>query len=168
MASRDFEALSARRTARARFLAERHPASREVLTLYGAIASFQLEITPQLSSLDSLLDFRAPLQELVGEHGSAALCQVALELDDTALRAALDDYWEQRDTTSKKSFFARVLLQPYAASSRSQPASRSERQFVLAALVRAGGRPGLAARELGMSRQGLAKLMKRLDLSRPA
>ena len=43
-----------------------------------------------------------------------------------------------------------------------------ERGFVHAALRRAGGRPGLAARELGLSRQGLAKLMTRLDLRREA
>ncbi len=41
-----------------------------------------------------------------------------------------------------------------------------ERVFVRAALRRAGGRPGLAANELGISRQGLAKLMTRLDLRR--
>ena len=43
-----------------------------------------------------------------------------------------------------------------------------ERGFVRAALRRAGGRPGHAARELGLSRQGLAKLMTRLDLRREA
>ena len=41
-----------------------------------------------------------------------------------------------------------------------------ERVFVGAALRRAGGRPGLAAKELGISRQGLAKLMTRLGLGR--
>ena len=41
-----------------------------------------------------------------------------------------------------------------------------ERAFVRATLLRAGGRLGLAARELGLSRQGLAKLMTRLDLRR--
>jgi DNA-binding NtrC family response regulator len=42
-----------------------------------------------------------------------------------------------------------------------------ERQFVQAALDRAAGRPGQAARELGVTRQGLAKLRQRLGLSRP-
>ena len=41
-----------------------------------------------------------------------------------------------------------------------------ERVFVRAALRRAGGRPGVAAKELGISRQGLAKLMTRLALRR--
>ena len=41
-----------------------------------------------------------------------------------------------------------------------------ERGFVRAALGRAVGRPGLAAKELGLSRKGLTKLMTRLDLRR--
>ena len=40
-----------------------------------------------------------------------------------------------------------------------------ERRFVHAALVRNGGRPVAAAGELGLSRQGLAKLVKRLDVA---
>lgn len=40
-----------------------------------------------------------------------------------------------------------------------------ERAFVDDALARAGGRRSLAARELGLSRQGLAKLVTRLDLA---
>jgi len=46
-----------------------------------------------------------------------------------------------------------------------------EVHYVRAALARAGGRPIAAARELGVSRQGLTKLMARLDLpsmDRPA
>ena len=40
-----------------------------------------------------------------------------------------------------------------------------DRAFVHDALARAGGRRSLAARELGLSRQGLAKLVTRLGLS---
>jgi DNA-binding NtrC family response regulator/tetratricopeptide (TPR) repeat protein len=39
-----------------------------------------------------------------------------------------------------------------------------ERRFVRAALARAGGRRTMAARQLGISRQGLAKMMKRLGI----
>ena len=39
-----------------------------------------------------------------------------------------------------------------------------DRRFVSAALTRTSGRPGLAATELGISRQGLNKLMRRLGL----
>ena len=41
-----------------------------------------------------------------------------------------------------------------------------ERQYVRGALARAGGRKGRAALALGVTRQGLAKLLKRLDLDR--
>jgi DNA-binding NtrC family response regulator len=43
-----------------------------------------------------------------------------------------------------------------------------ERRYVRAALARAGGRRGLTARELGVSRQGLAKLLARLDIDADA
>jgi transcriptional regulator with PAS, ATPase and Fis domain len=39
-----------------------------------------------------------------------------------------------------------------------------EERYVRAALARSGGRPGEAARQLGISRQGLAKLMGRLGI----
>ena len=39
-----------------------------------------------------------------------------------------------------------------------------ERRFVRSALARNGGRPGAAAEELGLSRQGLSKLLKRIAL----
>ena len=42
-----------------------------------------------------------------------------------------------------------------------------DRAFVRAALARAGGRRSRAARALGVSRQGLAKLVTRLGLSDP-
>jgi transcriptional regulator with PAS, ATPase and Fis domain len=45
-----------------------------------------------------------------------------------------------------------------------QARSVFERRYVSAALARAGGRRGLAARELGVTRQGLAKLVARLGL----
>jgi transcriptional regulator with AAA-type ATPase domain len=47
-----------------------------------------------------------------------------------------------------------------------QAREAAERECVRAAMARATGRPGVAARELGISRQGLAKLMKRLGLTR--
>jgi FdhE protein len=116
MAPEDYQALSARRGARAQQLSERYPASTEVLRFYGALVSFQQEIAGLLSDWESLLSFREPLVELIGTHGSAALGQAALNLDEAACRAALQAYWEQADTSSTSSFFARVLLQPYAAT----------------------------------------------------
>ncbi len=43
-----------------------------------------------------------------------------------------------------------------------------DRRFVAAALARCGGRHAAAARELGVSRQGLAKLMRRLSIQESA
>jgi DNA-binding NtrC family response regulator len=43
-----------------------------------------------------------------------------------------------------------------------------ERRFVQAALARAAGRKGVAAAQLGVSRQGLDKMLKRLGLGEPA
>ena len=42
-----------------------------------------------------------------------------------------------------------------------------EQRYVRAALLRSGGKAGAAARELGVSRQGLRKLITRLGLSDP-
>ena len=42
-----------------------------------------------------------------------------------------------------------------------------ERRFVRAALARSGGRKAAAASQLGVSRQGLAKMMKRLGIADP-
>jgi DNA-binding NtrC family response regulator len=43
-----------------------------------------------------------------------------------------------------------------------------ERRFVSGALARAGGRRGQAALDFGITRQGLAKLLKRLQLDASA
>ena len=39
-----------------------------------------------------------------------------------------------------------------------------ERRFIRAALARAGGRRNLAASQLGLSRQGLGKIIRRLGI----
>jgi transcriptional regulator with PAS, ATPase and Fis domain len=54
-------------------------------------------------------------------------------------------------------------MQPSATLAEARRAFES--RFVRAALARAGGRATAAARELGVSRQGLAKLLTRLELS---
>jgi DNA-binding NtrC family response regulator len=62
----------------------------------------------------------------------------------------------------------------WSAAPASPPASLDaarrafEAAYVRAALARCGYRPGAAARELGLTRQGLAKLMARLGLRAPA
>ncbi|MGE3956075.1 MAG: sigma 54-interacting transcriptional regulator [Vicinamibacterales bacterium] len=55
---------------------------------------------------------------------------------------------------------------PRATTRRLDQARQAfDRDFIRAALVRAGGRRARAARELGVSRQGLAKLMGRLEIA---
>ena len=62
-----------------------------------------------------------------------------------------------------------VLPSGFSATSRDVPTLHEarmsfERRYVSGALARAGGRRGKAALELGVTRQGLAKLLKRLAL----
>jgi DNA-binding NtrC family response regulator len=52
----------------------------------------------------------------------------------------------------------------HATTSLDQARRLFEARYVKAALARAGGRRGQAARDLGLSRQGLAKLMARLEI----
>lgn len=66
-----------------------------------------------------------------------------------------------------------AAVPPHVARAATSPgasfeAARTEfeRRFLRAALARAAGHPGRAARDLGVSRQGLAKMMKRLGLGR--
>jgi DNA-binding NtrC family response regulator len=64
-----------------------------------------------------------------------------------------------------------ALPAPFAAPPGADPSKLDdarrtfEERFVRAALVRTGGHRGRAAAELGVTRQGLAKLMTRLGIS---
>lgn len=103
----NFKELSVSRAARARLLASRYPAAREALTFYGEIARFQQGIDPERP-----LAARAALIELVLEKAPPPLREVARDFNETTCRKALEDYLQQNDITSPRSFFARVLLQP--------------------------------------------------------
>ena len=121
MGARGFQALSAAGAERARQLAERFPASGEVLSFYAELASLQGRIFPEAREWDALPRWREPLLELVRAAGPEPLRETAAELDESACRAALTEYWHQRDTASPRSFFARVLLQPHAAAAALSP-----------------------------------------------
>ena len=61
---------------------------------------------------------------------------------------------------------APFVVAPASAASRLEEARRTfEERFVRAALVRTGGHRGRAAAELGVTRQGLTKLMTRLGIA---
>ena len=88
------------RASRARVLAERRPEAREALSFYAEIAAFQHEVDPgaPLASLPRLV-------ALVAAQGPGPLRAAAREIDEETCRRALED------TTSPRSFFARVLFQ---------------------------------------------------------
>jgi len=99
-------------------LAARYPASREALEFYAKIASFQQRAARdgEPGGAEAALQLREPLRELVREGGSGVLKEAAAALNDRSCREALTAYLEQSDTTSARSFFARVLLQPHVIS----------------------------------------------------
>ena len=123
MVSRDFQALSASRIARARFLSDRYPSSQEVLAFFAELVAFQQDIFQEVGERAALLDFHTPLIGLIGRIGPQPMQERASALDEFGLRRALEDYWSQVDTCSPDSFFARVLLQPYAIKMDSEPAA---------------------------------------------
>ena len=135
MVSRDFETPSFKRAERARVLSQRHPASRDALLFYSEICGFHQTVArtletrrrasvssgaPQRLSLDlgAVVSFRQPLVDLVLAKAPGPLQQAAKDLNEASCREALEAYVSQRDTTSPRSFFARVLLQPALAVSR--------------------------------------------------
>ena len=114
MVSRDFQALSASRIARARFLSGRYPSSQEVLDFFAELVAFQRGIFQEVGERAALPDLHTPLMSLIGRIGPKPVQERALSLGESGLHRALEDYWSQVDTCSPDSLFARVLLQPYA------------------------------------------------------
>lgn len=102
-------------------LAGRYAASGEALLFFAEIASLQGRLAAALPAnpatdrglaLDALLPGRQPLAELVGAKGPEKLREQARDYDETACRESLRAYFTGQDTTSPRSFFPRVLLQP--------------------------------------------------------
>ena len=84
------------------------------------------------------------------------------ELQNVA--AALAVAAPRRGRVAASDLPAHLRAAPTAPVTLHQARMTLERDLVRGALARAGGRPGRAAAELGLSRQGLAKLMRRLGL----
>ena len=126
MVSRDFQALSARRIARAKQLADLYPSSQEVLDFFAELVAFQRDIFQEVGQRAALPDFHTPLVNLITTIGPTPMRQRASTLDEPGLRRALEDYWSQVDTCSPDSLFARVLLQPYSIKMDLEPPSASE------------------------------------------
>jgi len=114
-----------RRAQRARTLAERYPASREILTFYAGLADWQGEVRPApggkewsdapAESLEHLRPFYPSLLDLVTRTGPPALAATARELNTAQLDQLINESWQSPGNFSAIEFFARALLQPYAA-----------------------------------------------------
>ncbi len=102
------------RAQRARLLAERYQASREILVFYDGLASWQGRIAAR--DLDSMKCFFPSLLEFVIRTGPADLADAARKLDSTQFDQIVHNYWDAPGVFSELEFFARALLQPYASS----------------------------------------------------
>ena len=103
------------RAARARLLADRYPATREILLFYSGLAEWQGVVSGQSSTLAELEQFLPSLVDLVVRTGPALLAGAAHELEPGQGSALVEEYWDRRAPASPLDFFARALLQPYAA-----------------------------------------------------
>ena len=131
----------ARRASRARKLAEQSPASAQSLSFITAVIDEQARLDtriprpigaeqvapPPRSPADlagpiaQLAQHSRPLIELVLRQGPPPLRDEAQSLDEAGCREALDRLVHREDTTSTRSFFARVLLQAVWASNPPHP-----------------------------------------------
>lgn len=115
-----------RRIARAGELAEKHPATSELLKFYQQLARFQKSVYERLAEarehdLPVLLPFFPELIALARRAGSTALAAAAGTLEEDSAEdrlALLEGIWhhqvESRHLTGEDAFFAQALLQPYA------------------------------------------------------
>jgi hypothetical protein len=129
-------------------LASRYPASGEALLFYSEIVSLQGRLAGSLPprqaagdgfAFETLLPGRQALAEFVAEKGPEKLREQARRYDETACRESLRSYVTGEDTTSPRSFFARVLLQPAMfAWAAAVPGSDAEAGADSAPLLRNG------------------------------
>jgi formate dehydrogenase maturation protein FdhE len=104
------------RSRRARFLADGFPATREILTFYAGLAEWQGSVAPRLSAFNKIPTVVPSLLDYVIRSAPPPLAQAARTIDQSAVDSILHDYWDTRGSGSISDFFARALLQPYAAS----------------------------------------------------
>jgi formate dehydrogenase maturation protein FdhE len=103
------------RAARARLLADRYPATREILLFYSGLAEWQGKVSGRAGTIAELEEFVPLLLDLVARTGPALLGRVAQELEPGQGLALAEAYWDRRPPAPPLDFFARALLQPYAA-----------------------------------------------------
>jgi len=101
------------RAERARLLAERYHASREILNFYAGLAEWQGHVCA--ADLDSIKVFVPSFLELVIRSGPPGLAEAARLLDPSQFDRLVHKYWESPGDFSELEFFARAVLQPYAS-----------------------------------------------------
>ena len=104
------------RAARARLLADRYSATREILVFYSGLAEWQGKVSGQARTTAELVEFLPSLLDLVAQTGPALLGRAALELNPGQGLVLVEEYWDRRAPAPPFDFFARALLQPYTAS----------------------------------------------------
>ena len=104
----------AERAERARVLADRYPASNEILTFYAGIAGWQNKVSGSLSSFDDLAHALPSLITLVSETGPPELVDTGKSIDTAKFDQFLLEHWEFPGEFSILEFFARTLMQIYA------------------------------------------------------
>jgi FdhE protein len=102
------------RARRARILAERYPASREILLFYAGLAEWQSQVAA--SDIQGLRKFFPSLLRLVVQTSPPTLADAARRLEPVDFDRIVADYWDSAGDLSTLQFFARALLQPYAAN----------------------------------------------------
>ena len=102
------------RARRARVLAKHHTASAEILSFYAGLAEWQSGVVA--SDVQGLREFFPSLLSLVMRTAPATLVDAARGLEPPGLDRIVAGYWDCVDDFSVQQFFARALLQPYAAS----------------------------------------------------
>lgn len=104
------------RAARARLLAGRYAASREILIFYAGLAEWQGQNAGKVKTYECLDEVMPSLLDLVARTGPAALRDAARVLERGQWSKLLEEYWEQRAPAAPLDFFARAVLQPYASA----------------------------------------------------
>jgi formate dehydrogenase maturation protein FdhE len=118
---RDFQAVSVRRAERAEALAARYEPARAALVFFAGVARLQARVAAMLepeAPYGAVLRARPWLVEFVQRAGPPPLRQAARSLGEAALRQAIDGYLAGGSSVEPLSFFARVLLQAWAATAQ--------------------------------------------------
>jgi FdhE protein len=102
------------RARRADALARLYSPSAEILTFYSGLAGWQSEVC--VADLEGLREFLPSLLDLIGRSAPAPLADAARSLGPCDFNRIVSSYWTSSGDFCALQFFARALLQPYAAN----------------------------------------------------